>query len=83
MQVLQIERVAASERPTYALKVMNPPGNHNAALRVVTLLVDGDTGEVLGEAQATPDAENPGAFPPCASLAKATAASSFRRRTWR
>ena len=62
VQVLRVERVAAGERPTYALRVMNPPGNYNAAFRVVTLLVDGDTGEVLGEAQATPDADKSRCF---------------------
>ena len=83
VQVLQIERVAASERPTYALKVMNPPGNYNAALRVVTLLVDGDTGEVLGEAQATPDAENPDAFPALLEPGEGDSGLELRRRTWR
>ena len=42
---------------------MNPPGNYNAAFLVVTLLVDGDTGEVLGEVQASPDVDDPDAFP--------------------
>jgi hypothetical protein len=63
VEVLSVDRVAASERPTYALTVMNPPGNYNAAFRVVTLLVDGDSGAVLGELQRTPSAETPDAFP--------------------
>jgi hypothetical protein len=63
VEVLSVDTVAADERPAYALKVMNPPGNYNAAFRVVTLLVDGDTGAVLGEIQAAPSAETPDAFP--------------------
>jgi hypothetical protein len=82
VQVLRIERVAAGERPTYELKVMNPPGNYNAAFRVVTLLVDGDTGEVLGEVQATPDAENPDAFPARREPGP-DSGPGLRRRTWR
>jgi hypothetical protein len=63
VEVLSVDRVAAGERPAYALKVMNPPGNYNAAFRVVTLLVDGDSGAVLGEVQTAPSVETPDAFP--------------------
>jgi hypothetical protein len=63
VEVLSVDRVAAGERPAFALKVMNPPGNYNAAFRVVTLLVDGDSGAVLGEIRTTPSAETPDAFP--------------------
>ena len=63
VEVLSIDRIAAGERPAYALKVMNPPGNYNAAFRVVTLLVDGDSGAVLREIQTAPSAETPDAFP--------------------
>ena len=63
VEVLSVDPVAADERPAYALKVMNPPGNYNAAFRVVTLLVDGDSGAVLGEIQTAPSAETPDAFP--------------------
>ena len=63
VEVLSVDRVADGERAAYALKVMNPPGNYNAAFRVVTLLVDGDSGAVLGEIQTTPSAETPDAFP--------------------
>ncbi|HSA81603.1 MAG TPA: hypothetical protein VLE23_12350 [Geminicoccaceae bacterium] len=63
VEVLSIDPVAVEERPAYALKVMNPPGNYNAAFRVVTLLVDGDSGAVLGEIQTAPSAETPDAFP--------------------
>jgi hypothetical protein len=83
VQVLRVERVAAGERPTYALRVMNPPGNYNAAFRVVTLLVDGDTGEVLGEVQATPDAEDPDAFPTLRKTGDQDSGLELRRRTWR
>ena len=81
VEVLSVDRVAA-ERPAYALKVMNPPGNYNAAFRVVTLLVDGDTGEVLGEVQATPNAEDPDAFPARRAPGD-TSGLELRRRTWR
>ena len=63
VEVLSVDRVAAGARPAYALKVMNPPGNYNAAFRVVTLLVDGDSGAVLGEIRTPPSAETPDAFP--------------------
>ena len=82
VEVLSVDRVAAAERPAYALKVMNPPGNYNAAFRVVTLLVDGDTGEVLGEVQATPNAEDPDAFPARRAPGDASGLE-LRRRTWR
>jgi len=83
VQVLEVERVAAGERPIYALKVMNPPGNYNAAFRVVILLVDGDTGEVLGEAQATPDADNPDALPSLLDTGEPDSGRELRRGTWR
>jgi hypothetical protein len=82
VEVLSVDRAAAAERPAYELKVMNPPGNYNAAFRVVTLLVDGDTGEVLGEVQATPDAEDPDAFAPRRVPGDASGLE-LRRRTWR
>ena len=82
VEVLSVDRVAAAERPAYALKVMNPPGNYNAAFRVVTLLVDGDTGEVLGEVRATPNAEDPDAFAP-RRVTGDPSGVELRRRTWR
>jgi hypothetical protein len=82
VEVLSVDRVAAPERPAYALKVMNPPGNYNAAFRVVTLLVDGDTGEVLGEVQASPDVDDPDAFP-ARRDAGGESGLELRRRTWR
>jgi hypothetical protein len=82
VEVLSVDRVAAPERPAYALKVMNPPGNYNAAFRVVTLLVDGDTGEVLGEVQASPDVDDPDAFAR-RRVPRDESGLELRRRTWR
>jgi hypothetical protein len=82
VEVVGLRVVEVEGRPAYAVKVMNPPGNYNAAFRVVTLLVDGDTGEVLGEVQATPDAEDPDAFAPRRVPADASGLE-LRRRTWR
>ena len=48
--MLGIEQVEAEGGPRYAVKVMNPPGNYNAAFMVTTLLVDAASGEILGEA---------------------------------
>ena len=41
---------------------MNPPGNYNGAFRLSTLLVDGATGEVLGEVPHAPRADDPMRF---------------------
>ncbi|MGH6943773.1 MAG: PepSY domain-containing protein, partial [Geminicoccaceae bacterium] len=54
VQVLGLRVVEAAGRPAYAVKVMNPGGNYNAAFLVTTLLVDGDTGEILGQMQRRP-----------------------------
>jgi uncharacterized iron-regulated membrane protein len=51
VQVLGVARVASDDRPRYAVTVMNPPGDANAALLVTTLLVDAVSGEILGEAR--------------------------------
>ena len=40
--------------PAYAVTVMNPPGNDNSAFLVETLVVDGATGEVLGQVSQAP-----------------------------
>lgn len=73
VEVLAVQPVTEGERPAYAVKVMNPPGNDNAAFLVITLLVDGDTGEIL--AQASPGA--PGAHTGDGS------GLEIRRRTFR
>lgn len=53
VDVLDIRPVRIEKGPAYAVTVMNPPGNYNAAFMVGTLLVDGATGELLGEAAPT------------------------------
>ena len=67
--------------PAYAVKVMNPGGNSNAAFRVSTLLVDGDSGTVLG--QVRPERLEKGAAPPAAAAGLEAEAPEIRRRTYR
>jgi hypothetical protein len=56
VQVLGSETIETEAGTRYAVKVMNPPGDANAALLVTTLLVDAVSGEILGEARAAPAA---------------------------
>jgi hypothetical protein len=76
VEVLGIEQVEAGGGPRYAVKVMNPPGNYNAAFMVTTLLVDAVSGEVLGEAEGT----GAGPAPAPSDLESGLEA---RHRTWR
>jgi hypothetical protein len=71
VQVLGSETIETEAGTRYAVKVMNPPGDANAALLVTTLLVDAVSGEILGEARAAP-----GAAPLESGL-------ELRRRTYR
>jgi len=52
VEVLEVRPADLDGRAVYAVKVMNPPGNTNSALMVGTLVVDGDSGDVLGRADA-------------------------------
>lgn len=83
VHVLSVEPVAHDERPVYAAKVMNPPGNYNAAFMVTTLLVDGDSGEILGQAAATPDPESPDVLPEARRPSSDGSGLEIRRRTYR
>jgi uncharacterized membrane protein YkoI len=83
VDVLRVELVEHDGQPVYALTVMNPPGDDNAAFMVRTLLVDGATGGLLGEVPHTPRAAAP-------DLTSDTRTSGFdgsgleiRRRTYR
>jgi len=49
VEVLEVRAIGTAQGPAYAAKVMNPGGNANAAFRVRTLVVDRESGEVLGE----------------------------------
>lgn len=51
VEVLGVQGIEADGRPAYAVRVMNPGGNSNDAFRVSTLIVDRDSGEVLGQLQ--------------------------------
>jgi hypothetical protein len=48
VDVLDVRPVEANGRPVYAVKVMIPGGNSNDAFLVSTLVVDRESGEVLG-----------------------------------
>jgi hypothetical protein len=48
VEVLDVRPVEADGQQVYAVKVMNPGGNSNDAFLVSTLVVDGESGEVLG-----------------------------------
>ncbi|MGH6904379.1 MAG: hypothetical protein ACREIR_16725 [Geminicoccaceae bacterium] len=54
VEILKIEAMQSERGPAYAVTVMNPPGNDNSAFLVETLVVDGATGEVLGQVSQTP-----------------------------
>ncbi len=50
VDVLEVTRTEIDEgREVYAVRVMNPPGNYNAAFAVSVLLVNPSSGELLGE----------------------------------
>jgi hypothetical protein len=48
VELLDIRPIEVDGREAYAVKVMNPGGNSNNAFLVATLVVDGESGEVLG-----------------------------------
>jgi hypothetical protein len=54
VEVLKIEAMESERGPAYAVTVMNPPGNDDGAFLVETLVVDGATGDVLGQVAQTP-----------------------------
>jgi hypothetical protein len=83
VQVLKVTPTAAKDPPVYAVRVMNPPGNDNAAFLVSTLLVDATTGKVLGEQQPAPSAERPDARPLFRTADDADGGRDLRRRTYR
>jgi hypothetical protein len=83
VQVLGVVPTDAKDPPTYAVRVMNPPGNSNAALLVSTLLVDAATGAVLGEVRPAPSAARPDATPLTRTPEDADGGLDLRRRTYR
>jgi hypothetical protein len=63
VEVLGLEVVDPNGPPAYAVRVMNPPGNYDAAFLVSTLLVDGETGEILAQSPGRPTAADPDVLP--------------------
>ncbi len=47
VEVLRVQEVTVDGRAAYAITVMNPGGNSNAAFQVNTLLADAATGNLL------------------------------------
>ncbi len=83
VQVLKVTPTDAKDPPTYAVRVMNPPGNDNAAFLVSTLLVDATTGAILGEARPVPSDAQPDVTPLTRTPEDADGGRDLRRRTWR
>lgn len=83
VQVLKVTPTDAKDPPTYAVRVMNPPGNDNAAFLVSTLLVDATTGAILGEARPVPSAAQPDVTPLTRTPEDADGGRDLRRRTYR
>jgi len=54
VEVLRTELSERDGQPVYAVTVMNPPGNYNAAFMVRTVLIDGTTGGIVGEVPQVP-----------------------------
>jgi hypothetical protein len=82
VRVLSMTPTGAKDPPTYAVRVMNPPGDANGALLVSTLLVDATTGKVLGQIQSVPSAARPDAMPPTRTPEDADGGRDLRRRTF-
>ncbi len=83
VQVLGVAPTDAKDPPTYAVRVMNPAGNDNAAFVVSTLLVDATTGAILGEAHPVPSAARPDAMSLTRTPEDADGGRDLRRRTFR
>jgi hypothetical protein len=81
VEVLGLEVVDPNGPPAYAVRVMNPPGNYSAAFLVSTLLVDGETGEVLGEMRRQPSSEDPDLLPKSRRPEVDASGPEVRRRT--
>jgi len=83
VDVLRAELVEQDGQPVYALTVMNPAGNDNAAFMVRTLLVDGATGGLLGEVPHTPRAAAPHLTQGAPAAGPDGGGLEIRRRTFR
>jgi hypothetical protein len=83
VQVLRVTPTAAKVPPTYAVRIMNPPGNDNAAFLVSTLLVDASTGAILGQERPVPSPAQPDVTPLSRTPEDADGGRDLRRRTYR
>jgi hypothetical protein len=80
VEILRVEATESQGRPAYAVTVMNPPGNDNSAFAVETLLIDGETGGLLGKVPQTPQVAAPG---PSGRSDLDRSGLEIRRRTYR
>ena len=83
VDVLMAETVERDGSQVYALTVMNPPGDYNGAFMVRTLLVDGTTGDLLGEVPHTPRAAGTDLSPGAPAAGPDSSGPEIRRRTFR
>lgn len=83
VDVLKAEMIERDGRQVYALTVMNPPGDDNAAFMVRTVLVDGATGGLLGEVPHTPRVGPTDVSPGAPAAGPDSKGPEIRRRTYR
>lgn len=83
VDVLSIEAVQSEGRPAYAVTVMHPPGNDNAAFMVTTLLVDGATGGLLERVPQRPRVGAPESAEFAGQADPGSSGLEMRRRTFR
>jgi hypothetical protein len=83
VEVVGLRVVEVDGRPAYAVKVMNPSGNYDAAFLVSTLLVDGETGEILAQAPGWPTIADPDLLPESFRPDLDASGVEVRRRTYR
>ena len=82
VEVLEVRRRDLIGGPAYAVKVMNPPGDSNAALMVSTLMVDAATGELIPQFKHRTSGYREGGRPTL-EPGNPTAGETLRLRTFR
>jgi hypothetical protein len=83
VEVVGLRVVEVEGRPAYAVKVMNPPGNYNAAFLVSSLLIDGETGEIIAQSPGQPTMADPDLLPESFRPEADASGVEVRRRTYR
>lgn len=83
VEVVGVRVVEVEGRPAYAVKVMNPPGNYNAAFLVSSLLIDGETGEIIAQSPGHPTMADPDLLPESFRPEADASGVEVRRRTYR